>query len=136
MMSVTAFDKQLTDLVWSMSTALRAGYSLDQIFEQLAAEAPEPTASSCGRVGDDLKRGLSINQALTNLRQTTSSHYLGDVVAVIEKQRKTGGNLAFMLAPVGEEILAKVGSDGAFFPTMRSLAQRVGATLPPRVKDA
>ena len=30
------FDRQLADLVWSMATALRAGYSIPQIIELLA----------------------------------------------------------------------------------------------------
>ena len=133
MTNETELDKQLADLVWSISTALRAGYSLAQIFERLASVAPEPTASGCGRVHDNLQQGFSVNQALTNWHQTTPSAYLGDVVATIRKQQQTGESLALMLDPVGEVILAKAGSDGAFFPAMCELAKSVGARFPSRV---
>jgi tight adherence protein B len=132
MTKAAEFDKQLADLVWSMSTALRAGYSLSQIFEMLASVSPEPTASSCGHVHDDLQHGISLDQALSNWLQSMPSINLGEVVATIQQQLQTGGNLALMLDPVGETILAVAGSDGAFFPAMRDLAQSVGAKLPPR----
>lgn len=132
MSDTLAFDRQLGDLVWTMTTALRAGYSLRQIFEQLAAVAPEPTASACRRLVDDLGKGLSLSEAFANLRETIHSPHLNEIVDTIQKQRQTGGNLANMLEPLGEEILKQAGSDPAFYDAMRELAESVQARLPER----
>jgi Flp pilus assembly protein TadB len=134
-MKETKFDKQLADLVWVITTLLRGGHSLRQIFEVLAIESPEPTASSCNQVNDDLRRGVSFDQAMSNWLQTTSSNHLADVVATIQRQQQTGGNLAFMLESVGEKILARVGSDGAFYSVMQNVARQEAAPLPSRIID-
>jgi tight adherence protein B len=131
-MNAAELDMQLADLIWCIATALRSGYNLDQIFEQLASIAPEPTASGCEHVRDDILRGVSCNQALDNWQETISSAHLGKLVSTIQKQQESGGNLAVMLDPVGEAILAATGSDGAFFPAMNELARNVGARVPSR----
>jgi tight adherence protein B len=136
MADTTSFDRQLADMVWMMTTALRAGYPIRQVFEQLASEAPEPAASACAQVVADLNSGLPLNQALTNWQQVVPSIYLGDVVTAILKHQQTGGNLPTVLEPVGETILGKVGTDTAFLPAMRRLAQSVGASLPQRARES
>jgi tight adherence protein B len=132
MTDTTSFDRQLADMVWIMITALRAGYSIRQVFEQLASEAPEPAASACAHVVADLNSGLSLNQALTNWQQTVPSIYLADVVTAIQKHQQTEGNLPAMLEPISEDILGKVGTDTAFWPAMQRLARSVDASLPHR----
>jgi len=132
----TSFDRQLADLIWIMTTSLRAGYSIRQVFEQLASEAPEPAASACAQVVADLNRGLSLNQALTTWQQAIQSIYLGDVVTAILNQQQTEDNLPAVLEPMGEVILGKVGTDTAFLPVMRRLAQCVGASLPQRAQES
>jgi tight adherence protein B len=135
MTDTISFDRQLADLIWTMTTALRAGYSIRQVFEQLATEAPEPAASACAQVAADLNSGLSLNQALTNWQQAVPSIYLRDVVTAILKQQQTGDNLPAVLEPIGETILGEVGTDTAFLPTMVKLAQSVGASLPQRTQS-
>ena len=115
-----------------MVTVLRAGHGIRQAFETFVDQAPEPAESSCGQVRGDLVQGLSIGEALGNWQQARPSAFLSDVVATIQHQQQTGGNLAFMLEPLGEEILAEVGSDGCFYPAMKELAQSDGAQLPAR----
>ena len=82
----------------------------------------------------DLQQGASVDAAVANWQQATPSQYLPDVVAIIQNQQQTGGNLALMLAPMSEDIFAKAGSDGAFYPAMHELAQNVGAPVPERVQ--
>jgi len=136
MTDTTSFDRQLADMVWVMVTALRAGYSIRQVFEQLACEAPEPAASACAHVVSDLNSGLSLNQALTNWQQTVPSIYLVDVITAIQKHQQRGGDLPAMLEPIGEDILGKAGTDTAFWPAMRRLAQSVDASLPQRARES
>ena len=63
---ITKFDRQLADMIWMVAMALRAGYSLTQVFEQRAIDTPEPTSSVCAQIVVELSSGLSLNQALTN----------------------------------------------------------------------
>jgi hypothetical protein len=129
-----SFDRQLGDLVWSIATALRAAYDLPQVIEAISKTAPEPTAGALKRLHADLNAGLSLEQGLANLQKAVPSERLGQVIAVIQEQRKTGGYLGNMLLPLADSILEQVPSDGAFYPAMRREAKDLGAPLPERVK--
>ncbi len=130
-----SFDRQLGDLVWSIATGLYAAYSLPQVIEAISINAPEPTASAFKHLHADLKSGLSLDQGLANLHKAIPSERLGQVIAVIQEQRKSGGNLADMLAPLIDGILEEFPSDGAFYPAMREEAKQLGARVPARAQD-
>ena len=132
MAEINAFDRQLSDFIWMATTYLRAGYSLQQIFEHLATEAPQPTATACSRLLADLNNGMVLSEALVNWEKNNPSAFLPEIVATMLRQRSEGGNLAYMLEPMGEAIFQKVGSDKAFQPVMESLAENVRAALPDR----
>jgi tight adherence protein B len=128
-------DRQLGDLVWMITTALRAGYSFPETIGQLAREAPEPAANACARLAASLNAGLPLDLALADWCQAIPSRYLGEVVAAVEQHQQAGGNLASQLEPVGERITARAGSDPAFWPAMRRLAESVRAPLPRRAVE-
>ena len=130
-----SFDRQAGDMVWSMMTGLFAGYSLSQVVEALSRSAPEPTASAFKRLHADLTSGLTLEQGLANMLEAVPSRHLAQVIAVIQEQRKTGGNLAWLLAPLVDEILQQVPSDGSFYPAMRQEAKDLGAQLPDRAQE-
>lgn len=135
MTDTTAFDRQLGDLVCVMTIALRAGYGLRQILEILSTEAPEPTASACKRWVADLEAGLSYDEAFANMQKAWPSQYLAQVIAAIQGHQQTGGNLADMLEPIGDGVFKEIGSDKAFYPAMRELANSVCAPLPERARE-
>jgi hypothetical protein len=135
MNDIAAFDRQVGDLVWSIMTGLRAAYSLPQVIEAISLEAPEPTASAFKRLHAELTSGLPLEQGLANLIKAVPSKHLAQVVAVIEEQCKSGGNLAWLLAPLADEILKQAPSDGTFYPAMRVEAKTLGATLPERARE-
>jgi hypothetical protein len=135
MNDTVSFDRQAGDLVWSLVTGLRAAYSLPQVIEAISLEAPEPTASAFKRLHVELTSGLPLEQGLANLVKAVPSKHLAQVVAVIEEQRKSGGNLGDMLEPLVDEILKQVPSDGTFYPAMRVEAKTLGAPLPERVAE-
>jgi len=134
MNDTVSFDRQAGDLVWSLVTGLHAAYSLPQVIEAISIEAPEPTATAFKRLHADLASGLPLEQGLANLVKAVPSRHLAQVVAVIQEQRKTGGNLAELLAPLVDGILEQSPSDGTFYPAMRVEAKTLGAPLPERVK--
>ena len=135
MNDTVSFDRQAGDLVWSMVTGLRAAYSLPQVIEAMSVNAPEPTASAFKRLHADLTAGLSLEQGLANLHKSVPSKYLAQVIAVIQEQRQTGGNLGELLAPLADSILQQAPSDGTFYPAMRVEAKTLGAALPERARE-
>ena len=135
MNATLAYDRQMGDLVWSIMTGLLAAYSLPQVIEAISLEAPEPTASAFKRLHAELTSGLPLEQGLANLIKAVPSKHLAQVVAVIEEQRKSGGNLAWLLAPLADEILKQAPSDGSFYPAMRREAANLGASLPDRARE-
>jgi tight adherence protein B len=96
------FENQLPDTLTLISTSLRAGYSLLQATEAVAAEAPNPTAREFGRAIAEARLGRPVVQALAGITQRTQSQDFEWAVMAIEIQREVGGNLAEVLQTVAE----------------------------------
>ncbi len=130
MSDTLALDRQLGDMVWSVTVALRSGFSVRQGMEMIAQEGPEPTASMCRQMIQDLDKGLSFDQVWADLKATWPSPYMTRIVETMQEQLRVGGNLATLLDPLVQEIRQTAGSDGAFYPAMREQARQLGAQLP------
>ena len=135
-MDTSLLDRQLSDFVHVMVTALRSGYSVRQIWEYLTEQAPEPTASLCRGILADLEAGRTYDEALANAQKAWPSPYLAQIVETFVQHQQIGGNLAFQLDPLVDQIYHEVGSDEAFYPEMRIQAKQLGAQLLDRVRDA
>ena len=133
-MDTTALDRQLSDGVYVLATALRAGYTLRQSLEAMAQVAPEPTASLFQGVLADLEAGCTYDEAFAKVQETWPSPHLAHIIETIAQNQRAGGNLADQLAPLSELIYQAVGSDEAFYPAMRLQAQELGNKLPDRVQ--
>lgn len=134
-MDMIALDRQLGDLAWCLSTGLRAGYSLRQVLEGLASEAPEPTSSACKRLLASFDQGLPLEVALADWKEVLPSAQLARLAGTVLSHRQTGGNLADLLDPLGEDFLRQSGSDPSFHASMRQMAKALGAPLPERAKS-
>ena len=133
MNDTTTFDHQLGDIVWMIINGLRAAYSLEQVFEALSKEVPEPGASAFKRLHADLNAGLSLDEAFANLKQAVPSQHLADVLAVIQ-QHGLDYETADLLESLSEKIVAQAGSDPALYPAMHRQAENLGASVPERAK--
>jgi tight adherence protein B len=96
------FENQLPDTLTLISTSLRAGYSLLQAVEAVAAEAPNPTAREFGRAMAEARLGRPVVQSLQGITNRTQSQDFDWAVMAIEIQREVGGNLAEVLQTVAE----------------------------------
>lgn len=134
MNDTTAFDRQLGDIIWMVTVALRSGYSLPQAIDSLSQETTEPACSIFKQVHKDLQRGLTLDEALTKLKKVVPSTHLAEVLVVIQEHQK-GDNLANLLAPMAERISQQAGSDPGLYAAMRKQAKILGAALPERVKQ-
>jgi Flp pilus assembly protein TadB len=134
-MDTKALERQLGDLTYCIATSLRAGYTLRQVFEVLASQAPEPAASACKLLLTELTQGRELKSALADWKAQVPSPALARLADQISGHSQEGGNLVDLLDLLGEELLREAGSDPAFYPLMCEQAQALGAKLPQRVKN-
>ena len=99
------FISQLPDTLNLISTSLRAGYSLLQALEAVAAESPEPTAREFGRALNETRLGRSPVDSLKDVAERMESVDFDWAVLAISIQREVGGNLAEVLQTAAETML-------------------------------
>jgi tight adherence protein B len=101
------FENQLPDTLTLLSTSLRAGYSLLQAIEAVAAEAPEPTSREFSRGVTESRLGRTVSDALQGIAERTQSQDFEWATMAIEIQREVCGNLAEVLQTVAETMLSR-----------------------------
>jgi tight adherence protein B len=102
------FENQLGDTLNLWVNALRSGYSVLQSMETIASETPEPISTEFERVVQEVRLGLTMEQALTNLLDRIPSDDLDLVVTAVNIQREVGGNLAEVLAIISHTIRERI----------------------------
>ncbi|NLF63846.1 MAG: secretion system protein [Chloroflexi bacterium] len=103
-----AFENQLSDTLNLWVNALRSGYSVLQGMEAIATELPPPISREFERVVQEVRLGLSLEQALANLVRRMPSEDLDLIVTAINIQREVGGNLAEILDIISHTIRERV----------------------------
>ncbi|MGH8874490.1 MAG: type II secretion system F family protein, partial [Acidimicrobiia bacterium] len=101
------FEDQLPDTLTLISTSLRAGYSLLQAVEAVAAESPNPTSREFGRAIAESRLGRPVVEALHGITNRMQSEDFAWAVMAVEIQREVGGNLAEVLQTVADTMLAR-----------------------------
>jgi len=105
---VQKFGEQLGDMLNLWVNALRSGYSVLQGMETIATEMPNPIAKEFERVVQEVRLGLSVEQALDNMYQRVPSEDLDLVITAVNIQREVGGNLAEVLDSISFTIRERV----------------------------
>ena len=98
------FADQLDDSLQLMASSLRAGHSLLQALNSVAAEAEEPTSVEFSRIINETRVGRELSQALDETALRTNSLDFGWVTQAIAINREVGGNLAGVLDGVSHTI--------------------------------
>ncbi len=129
------FEKQLPDLIFAWSRALRAGYSVRQILEGTAQmqtnkrpfdpekpcdlielletsnqEDVAVTAGEFQQVMAETQSGVSLLQALDNLQLRLPGDNLNLILSTMKAQREVGGNLADILEILSHVLRERGGS--------------------------
>lgn len=99
-----AFADQLPDVLQLVTTALRSGYGISQALESVAEDAEEPARSEFAHVIVEARLGRDLSDSMRALAQRMDSKDLDWVVAAIDINRETGGNLSEILHTVGATI--------------------------------
>lgn len=105
---MTTFDNQLSDTLNLWVNALRSGYSVLQGMETIATELPPPVSSEFERVVQEVRLGLSLEQAMNNMYRRVPSEDLDLVITAVNIQREVGGNLAEVLDTISYTIRERV----------------------------
>jgi tight adherence protein B len=103
-----AFEDQLSQTLNLWVNALRSGYSVLQSMEAIATELPPPVSVEFERVVQEVRLGLSVPQALSNMLRRMPSDDLDLVVTAVNIQREVGGNLAEVLDVISFTIRERV----------------------------
>ncbi|HLJ67890.1 MAG TPA: type II secretion system F family protein [Chloroflexota bacterium] len=104
----TKFLEQLPDMAQMMGNSMRAGFSIIQSMELVAAEGPPPIREEFERVTTEVKLGLPLEQALAHLEQRLPSEDLALAITAINVQRQVGGNLAEILMVIARTVRERV----------------------------
>lgn len=102
------FDNQLGDTLNLWVNSLRAGYSVLQAMETIAAEAAPPMSIEFERVVQEVRLGLTLEQGLENLLIRVPSDDMDLVVTAVSIQREVGGNLAEVLSTISHTIRERI----------------------------
>ena len=99
------FNTQMLDTLLLLSNAIKAGYSLLQAMEMIARESPPPMSKEFARVVRETSLGVTVEDALTNMKNRVPSDDLDLMVTVVLIQRQIGGNLSEILDKISHVAL-------------------------------
>jgi tight adherence protein B len=98
------FEEQLPGTLHLLAGALQAGHSLQQAVATAAQEAADPVADELQRVLTEARLGRPLEEAFQAMAERMGSLDFQWTVMAINLQRQVGGNLAEVLATVGQTI--------------------------------
>jgi tight adherence protein B len=106
------FEKQLVDAIDVLSGGVKAGFSLVQALDLVSKRLPEPAATEFGRAAQEIKLGLSVDDALTHLAVRNRSRELTLLCNALRIWRQTGGNVSTILDSVRNTLRARIALKG------------------------
>lgn len=98
------FNEQLPEALATMSNALRAGFSISQAFDSVVEQGEKPMCEEFAILQQQLKVGMSFEDALESMSDRVGSDDLTLVTTAILISRKTGGNVTEIFDKISETI--------------------------------
>ena len=102
------FSVQLEDALNMISGALKAGFSINQALDEVAEQDIHPLSVEFRLLTQELRLGVSLEQALDNMSRRLGSEDFELVAVAISTARKTGGELTSTLSRVAGLIRERV----------------------------
>ena len=102
------FNLQLPEALATMSNALRAGFSISQAFDSVVEQGEKPMSEEFAILQQQLKIGMSFEDALESMSQRVGSDDLTLVTTAILISRKTGGNVTEIFDKISETIRGRM----------------------------
>lgn len=94
------FGEQLPDALDLIRTAMHSGNTLVAALKIVADESPEPIATECDTVAEEIKLGLPLREAMLGLYDRIDDPNIPVVVTGIAVTMESGGNLAEVLGNI------------------------------------
>lgn len=91
------FNEQLEEALGSMSSSLKAGFSINQAFDELASQNKSPISIEFRLLTQEIRLGVNMETALENMQKRIQSSDFELVVTAIITARQTGGELTSTL---------------------------------------
>ena len=102
------FNAQLPEALATMSNALRAGFSISQAFDSVVEQGEAPMSEEFQILQQQLRIGMSFEDALESMSQRVGSDDLTLVTTAILISRKTGGNVTEIFDKISETIRGRM----------------------------
>ena len=102
------FNAQLPEALATMSNALRAGFSISQAFDSVVEQGESPMCEEFAILQQQLRIGMSFEDALESMSQRVGSDDLTLVTTAILISRKTGGNVTEIFDKISETIRGRM----------------------------
>ncbi len=91
------FNEQLVDALGSISSSLKAGFSINQAVEVIASERNKPISDEFTVLVREMRLGVTLDDALDKMNTRIKSDDFALVAAAIITARQTGGELTTVL---------------------------------------
>jgi tight adherence protein B len=102
------FNGQLPEALATMSNALRAGFSISQAFDSVIDLGEKPVSEEFQILQQQLRIGMSFEDALESMSQRVGSDDLTLVTTAILISRRTGGNVTEIFDKISETIRGRM----------------------------
>ena len=102
------FNEQLVTALGTMSNALRAGFSINQAFESVVETGEKPISQEFSVFLQQLRVGMSFEDALASLDRRVASDDLTLVCTSIDIARRTGGNFTEIFDRISDTIRSRM----------------------------
>lgn len=106
------FESQLVDALDQMASALKAGLSMQQAMDNVAKEAMAPLGQEFTLTLKELRLGVPMDEALTNLSDRVGSNDCRLVTTSSNICRQLGGNMAEMFETIAETVRERFRLEG------------------------
>ncbi|OGV47935.1 MAG: hypothetical protein A2017_10975 [Lentisphaerae bacterium GWF2_44_16] len=106
------FNEQLEDALSSMSSALKAGFSINQAIEVVAAENRKPISIEFRLLVQEIRLGVPLDEALQKMVDRLESQDFELVATAIITARQTGGELTLILERLASVIRERMRISG------------------------
>lgn len=104
----TKFQEQLPEALDLLARAMRSGHALTSGLDMIAQETVDPLRTEFSATVDEIKLGLTVQEAFDNLCERVPSTDLRFFAIAVTIQKETGGNLAEILDNISRLIRERV----------------------------
>jgi tight adherence protein B len=106
------FNEQLEDALSAMSSALKAGFSINQALETVAEENKRPISVEFRLLVQEIRLGVPLDEALQKMVNRLDSPDFELVATAIITARQTGGEITVILDRLGSVIRERMRIEG------------------------